>query len=110
MGYRAYHNLTIEVGTSGADNPNEELIISQLCEEYEGARDSMDEDGTAINDTSWQFEEDMRAFSKKHPDVLFCMSTEGSEGDYTKTYFKDGKTQECYGEIVYPDYDESKLQ
>lgn len=55
-------------------------------------------------------EETMKTLSLKFPDVLFTLTGEGeSSGDVWIKHFKNGKMQERYAELVYPDYDESKF-
>lgn len=53
---------------------------------------------------------DMIDFSKKHPNMVFCVSGEGEDsGDIWKEYHKNGKVQLCPGRITYDEYDPSKL-
>ena len=59
----------------------------------------------------YSHEDDVKRFSKKHPDVLFKLTGEGEEfPDFWIKYFKNGKMQKCTGEVVYPPYDESLLK
>lgn len=54
---------------------------------------------------------DMKEFSLAFPDVVFKLHGEGEEaGDLWDEYFKNGMSQECRADIIYPDYDEEKLQ
>ena len=58
----------------------------------------------------YSHEQDIRAYSKDHPDVLFEIKGQGEEiGDLWVAYFKGGKMQQCKAVISYDDYDESKL-
>lgn len=58
----------------------------------------------------YDYEEDMIAFSKKCPTVIFKLMGEGEEsGDSWIQYFKNGKSQRCDAIITFPDFDESKL-
>lgn len=53
----------------------------------------------------------MIKLSKEFPDLLFYLHGEGEDAkDLWYKYYKNGKYQECYAEIVYPEYDESKLE
>ena len=61
-------------------------------------------------DTWYAHEEDMRELSAQFPNALFALEGHGEEwDDHWIKYFQGGKMQYCPGEIVYPDFDESKL-
>lgn len=48
-------------------------------------------------------EKDMVEFSKKFPDITFCLHGEGEEtGDIWNKYFRNGKKQICKAEIIIP--------
>lgn len=54
---------------------------------------------------------DMKEFSLAFPGVVFKLHGEGEEsGDLWDEYFKNGMSQECRADIIYPDYDEEKLR
>lgn len=61
--------------------------------------------------TTWyDWREDMKEFSLRHPGVLFTLEGEGSSpGDSWIAYFKDGKMQECRAKITYDEYDPEKM-
>lgn len=103
MGYLTRYDLTITDG--------DESLISELRSEYGGADYALDDDGNCYDETKWySHEEDMRAFSKKHPKAFFKLSGEGEEsGDIWEAYFKAGKMQLCKARIVLDEFDESKL-
>lgn len=105
MGYRSYYTLTIEPDEDGA-------IMEQLREENEEARYAFDDTGTAQDETSWyESDEEMKAFSLKHPDVLFTMFREGEEwDDRSYTYYKNGKMQCCGMTCTFEEFDELKFQ
>ena len=69
-------------------------------------------DGNGGEPCKWyEYRSDMIRFSKEFPDVVFSLKGEGEEsGDLWIEYFKGGLTQVCRGEVVYPEYDESKLE
>lgn len=54
---------------------------------------------------------DMLELSIEIPDLLFCLHGEGEDTeDLWNKYYKNGRMQECYAEIVYPGYDPRKLR
>lgn len=58
----------------------------------------------------YDHEKDMRTISRKYPEVTFILSGEGEEsGDIWKKYFKNGRMFVAKARIVFPEYDESKL-
>lgn len=69
--------------------------------------------GFSIDDYAikwYNHEEDIREFSKEHPDVLFTLEGWGEEqGDIWRKYFKNGKYYQVKAEINYPEFDETKL-
>ena len=87
-------------------------LIKEFRKECDDAASSIDEDGYTEDSSKWyDHEDDIRNFSKKHPDSLFLLhgEVEGST-DLWDLYVKNGKAQKCVGEIVYPDFDEDKLK
>jgi len=53
----------------------------------------------------------MRQYSLKHPNTLFKLSGEGEEsGDIWQEYYLNGKMQLVTAQIVFDDFDESKLK
>jgi hypothetical protein len=87
-------------------------IVKDLRNENSEAEYALDNEGNTRKGTSWyNMDEDMKAFSKKYPDCLFCMYYEdGMQDGYGKIYFLNGKSQDCPAEIVYPDFNATKLQ
>lgn len=52
----------------------------------------------------------MKELSKLFPETVFKLHGEGEQNDdLWDAYFKNGKWQECRADIIYPDYDEEKL-
>ena len=107
MGYHTAFELSIinsEISISD--------VFSQLSEnEFSGLGYAIDQDGCCIDNVNWfDHEEDMTALSLKFPDIVFMLYGDGEDRDdkWVK-YFKNGKIQACYGQIVYDEYDESKL-
>ena len=62
--------------------------------------------------TKWyDWQKNMKEYSKEYPDTLFELSGEGEEsGDIWRAYFKNGKMQYCQARIVFDEFDESKLE
>lgn len=59
----------------------------------------------------YEWKEHMLQVSSEFPEVLLKLEGEGEEaGDMWHAYFKNGKFQDCRGEVVYPPFDESKLK
>lgn len=109
MGARYYHTFSIE------NSPSEERtqqIISEFRVDCPNASYAFNESGDAEDDCSWYDQnDDMLALSGKYPDLIFCISVEGYGADeYSHTYYKGGLLQHCPGVMIYPPYDESKLQ
>lgn len=56
-------------------------------------------------------EKDMRKYSKKEPEMVFCLIGYGEdENDVWKKYFHNGKMQECKPKITWPKYNFKKLK
>lgn len=59
----------------------------------------------------YDHEHDMAMLSKKFPAVLFTLHGEGEDrDDMWDKHFRNGMMQECCADIVYPDFDETKLE
>lgn len=111
MGYQSYRTLHL-LTTTGQPHPDPNPIIDELRVENSNAQYAFDEEGRMKEGLTWyEDKEDLKEFSKKHPDVLFCMYLEGDEnGDKSYTYFKDGKMQVCQAIITFDEYNESSLK
>ena len=59
----------------------------------------------------YDHEEDMRLYSKSHPDILFSVEGLGEDqGDHWIKYFKDGKMQMCKAIVSFEEYDPQKMK
>ena len=59
----------------------------------------------------YTYENDMLAFSKKYPDVVFVVYGEGEcIVAQWKEYYQNGKRQYAPGELIFPTFDPSKLK
>lgn len=72
----------------------------------------IDNIGQSTESVKWyDHEEHMVKMSKHIKDVLFKLEGKGEEsGDIWIKYFLNGKKQICRGNIVFDDFDESKLK
>jgi hypothetical protein len=113
MGYRTYYNLNI-TNADGSDLGEERRaeIIDALRGENEEAEYSFNEAGEAEEENTWyEHVKEMAEFSKKYPDVLFCLEGEGEEShDLWEKYFLNGKVQLCPAKIEFDEFDEAELQ
>lgn len=100
MGYKTYYKLTIEQGTG--DLATVKRRIDEIAQEENPFDDWCkwyDHDG------------DMLAVSKLFPALVLCLEGKGEEnGDYWRTYYHNGKKQECRARIIYDPYEPTKLQ
>ena len=109
MGY--YTDYKIE--RDGSSNLTD---IETMCQQLEKISDySFEPEGSheiSCNHSKWyDHEENMREFSKLYPEVVFTVTGEGEEGgDLWKRYYKNGKMQAAHAEIIFPPFDESKLE
>lgn len=100
MGYYTRHELTI---VSGGD-PN-------IDYEEEIAK-TTDYNHLFEDEIKWyDCDEDMKKFSKLHPDTLFLIDGEGEEsGDIWRAYYKNGKSFRASAKLVFEEFSEEKLK
>lgn len=89
-----------------------EEALRQFREGNTRAENALAEDGSAEEPGTWYaHEEDLRAFSEKHPGLLFKLSGEGEDqGDAWDKYFVNGKMQECRVVAHKPSFDPKELK
>ena len=120
MGYYTRHNLNIhQIDDEIIDN-NETLRqdlekkINKAIEEDDNLYytvGSVTEDWICDDCKWYNSRKDMIEFSKSFPNVVFELEELGeSHEDMWKSYFKNGKYQECKAIITYEDYDPNKLK
>ena len=104
MGYYTRYELEVVEGS--------EELIGKFREECESAQYAFDDYGDGEEETKWyDHDDDLSAFSKKHPDALFKLTGEGEEsGDMWAEYHKNGKCQRCQAIVTFEEYDENKLK
>ena len=105
MGYYSTYELEIS-------NNKEDKIISCLRTWSEDAEYALNENGECNQSAKWyDSDEELKEFSKKYPSLIFSLKRAGEEnGDICITHFKNGKMQECFAEITFDPFDESKLK
>ena len=106
MGY--YSSFQLEF-----NHPDAEDIIADLRNNNMDAHKALQVDGNTLEPTKWyDMDKDMKEFSKKYPEVLFEMERHGESGgdDQCNYYFRNGKKQECWVELKFPDFDPDKME
>ena len=113
MGYRSYFDLIIyDDQMNDIEESLKHDVIKQFMEFSEDAKYVLDEEGHSQDSSKWYSEEqDMIEFSKKHPSLIFQLNREGEQNDdMCKSYYLNGKFQHCVAEVVYPEFDRSRLE
>lgn len=118
MGYQTNYTLRVNllIANKIAELTNRSPlleVIKQLRETNEEAQYSLTENGDCSgNDSRWyNHQEDLRKFSKLHPNILFSLHGEGEEsGDLWNEYFLNGKCQVEKAQIQIAPFDVTKLE
>ena len=101
MGYYTTHRLSIVSGNDGVTDYEQEIT------------DFANYNYLFDDDAKWYTcLEDMKSYSKKHPNVVFCIDGEGeASDDVWKAYFKDGKMfyTKAIITVTFEDFSEDKL-
>lgn len=130
MGYYTRYDLSVEESTHKAKDiitymkrrldENDwfyafEYDLNKLFNDYH--KDSKYDNDTTFyldcdDECKWyDHKEQMLELSKQFPDTLFELHGIGEENeDVWNKYFKNGKMQACYAELVIPPYDENELK
>ena len=92
------------------DNGNS--IMSEFRADNINVRTAINNDGSTSESATWyEAINEIKNFSKKHPDNLFILDRDGEENsDVERSYFKNGKVQVCMAKITFEKFDESKLR
>jgi len=103
MGYATQYRFSV---IEGDDN-----LVNEFRKENDNAEYAFDEDGSFNCECKWyDHEKDLKNFSLKHPDALFLLEGVGEDsGDEWRLYVKEGQSQVCRGEMVFPAFDRGKL-
>jgi hypothetical protein len=104
MGYYTRYKLSVKKGNTD--------LISEFVSENENAASALDGNGDSRKSCKWyDHEDELKAFSLKHPEPFFELKGEGEEsGDIWVKYIQNGKCQTCKAKIVFDDFDEAKLK
>jgi len=90
------------------------ILEQQISDEIEKMNVFPDGDITDsyyVSTTWYDHEKDMRLLSTKFPDFVFWLSGNGDNcEDMWQKFFVGGQMQECYAQIVYDDFDPTKLE
>lgn len=100
MGYYTRHELSIVSGNDYKTDYEKEITEST---QYSSLFD---------DSIKWyDCEKDMKKYSKKHPNVVFCIDGEGEEsGDIWKAYFQNGKMFTAKAVITFEEFSPEKLE
>jgi len=100
MGYYTTHELSIVSGNDFKTDYEQEI------------RDLIDYQGLFDESTKWyDYEKDMRKYSKNYPSTVFCIYGEGEEsGDIWKAYFQNGKMFKTKAKLMFEDFSIGKLE
>lgn len=105
MGLHRYITFSVD----GLPDDNE--FVQASADLIEEMYDLKFEDANRIEDVNWyDIDDDMKEFSAFFPAALFIMDVDEGGVERWKGYYKNGKMQFCGGEIVYDEFDESKLK
>jgi hypothetical protein len=104
MGYGTRYELLLK--------PYKDEVIPELREYSEGAAYALNDDGESSESCKWyEHENELKTFSKRHPNILFTLLGEGEEsGDIWRLYVKDGKKKKVKAKLIFEEYDEDKLR
>lgn len=104
MGYRTDFTLTVDSGDL-------EEIVDKLNEISGYEFDRGFGQATCYEIKWYDYDEDMRKLSTMFPDVLMTLDGAGEEsGDIWRNYYKNGKCQNAYANIVYDEFNEASLR
>lgn len=91
-------------------SPIMEQSISEEIDKLNVFSDGDIKDSYYTNAKWYDHEDDMRILSAKFPGFVFWLSGQGeSQEDLWQKFFVNGRMQECRAQIIYDDFDPSKL-
>jgi hypothetical protein len=106
MGYHTYYTIYVE------PEEKRQEVVSSLRETNQLIRNVLDDCGYFLCDLVWSdYDKDVLAVSKKHPDVFITIYGEGDDSeDLWVHYFQNGKSQYCQAQITYEPYDPEMME
>ncbi len=117
MGYNTRYSLNVQLLIANKpaqlmdDSPLYE-VIKRLRAENQEAAYVIDKDGGTCEAGKWyEHEAEMKAFSLKHPSILFTLHGEGEESDdIWNEYYLAGKVQKAKAQVQIAPFDPKLLQ
>lgn len=109
MGYYSEYSLDLDLKDTAYKR---EDLIAELRNQNESAADALLPNGETADEHKWySSDEDMLAFSKDYPDVVFALERYGLIfGDIQKYYFKNGEFIQTYGSIHIESFDQQPFE
>lgn len=99
MGYYTDFSLRVDKGE-----------IPKKIKDYWGDDYYFDPQFLSFNAKWYEYDSEMIQISLENPDVLYTLEGRGEEyDDLWINYYKNGKSQQTRAEIVFEDFNESKL-
>lgn len=109
MGYNSNFKLTL-LNPDGSEFYGDEIPIWEDIVAQGNYFHSL-EDEWSEGMKWYDCKQDMKAFSRRHPDILFFLEREGEEcPDLEHMFFLNGKMQSVEGEVTYAPYDPKELE
>lgn len=105
-------NMGSEIGYKLKVVEGDKGLIKKLIEYDDDVGYYIDDNGDQNETGAWYNDDEvMRKFSKMHPKALFELHYQDYENvEQGKTYFKDGKSQQCNQILMFPAYDPAKMK
>lgn len=116
MGYYTYHTLEVfdeKMNYLEDETQKHATLISNRVFGKDDPDFKDNEFPLLFSDSSkwYDCEQDMRKYSKEYPNLIFKIHGDGEESnDLWDMYAKNGKIQLCPGEVIYDNFDKSKLK
>lgn len=108
MGYYSYFTLCTDVDNESVERD----IIDHFRSSNEDAQIALDDEGYSEEHCTWyDASKELAEFSKIYPFVLFTLYIDGEDSeDFRQVFAKNGKHYVSSAEIMYPNFDKTKLK